>query len=68
MARRNGTVIWYLEVPEELDFIVRVYKESRRIQAKVRAITELLESHPELVQLAEQLYPDYSRITEVNSG
>jgi hypothetical protein len=50
------TVNTYIKLPRELDFLCSAYAKHMRLTSRSQAIQRLLETHPELVKLANTLY------------
>ena len=61
MAGRDRAVI-LLRIPSALAVIAKVYQDDRDLPSLNAAITELLETHPELVLRVELLYNGASQI------
>jgi hypothetical protein len=57
MDSRDRTVI-FARVPRELIMLAKCYQNTSRIPTFSGTIQRLLETHPELVKLAELLYAD----------
>lgn len=48
----------FVRVPGELKYLAECYQSARSMQSFAQAITELLETHPRIAEMAERLYAD----------
>lgn len=56
MASRDGFVNLPLSIPEELKFLVELYRKDMKIVSFNGALRMLLETHPEIDKRAQEIY------------
>lgn len=66
----HGTsVVMYARIPAELKYLVNRYRSARKMPSYNYAIQHLLESHPEIAELAAELYTESQvRAGQTESG
>ena len=69
---RNGdrtTVVLYARLPAELKYLVSRYQSVKKVPSFSYTVQRLLETHPEIAQLAAELYTESQvRAGQTESG
>lgn len=63
MASRDGFVEYPLTIPQELRFLVEMYRKDMKVVSFNQAIRTLLESHPEIDKRARLVYASINNST-----